>query len=83
MKARRDLRCLEFPLVRARTTPTASELVAVQVSQNVASLADSPALDELSDSLSPEGREVTLKLIVPGHDTKGRARSRSVYVGIV
>jgi hypothetical protein len=41
----------------------------------VASLADSPALDELPDALSPEGREVTLELVVPRHDTNGTARS--------
>jgi hypothetical protein len=67
--------------VRARATPAASALVAVQIREYVASLADSPALDELPDALSPERRQVTLEFIVPGHETNGSDRSGSVYVG--
>ena len=55
-KTRPDLRGLELSLMRARATPAPSELVAIQVRQDMASLADSPALDELPDALSPEGR---------------------------
>jgi len=67
--------------MRARATPAASALVAVQVRKYVASLADSPALDELPNALSSERREVTLKFVVPGHEANGSARSGSVYVG--
>jgi hypothetical protein len=67
--------------MRTRATPAASALVAVQIREYVASLADSPALDELSNALAPERRQVTLEFVVPGHETNGSARSGSVYVG--
>ena len=58
---------LERSLVCARAAPAASLPVAVQVSQNVASLASSPSPDELGVELSPEGDSVALKLVVSGH----------------
>jgi hypothetical protein len=69
--------------MRARATPAASALVAVQVREYMASLADSPALDELPDALPPERGQVPLEFVVPGHETHGSALSRTVYVGIV
>jgi hypothetical protein len=60
--------------MRARATPATSELVAVQVGQHMAPLADSPALDELPDALSPKGSQVLLELAVPGHVTNGSSR---------
>jgi hypothetical protein len=53
--------------MRARAAPAASPSVAVEVRQNVASLADPPSLDELKIEPSPEGGSVTLKLVVSGH----------------
>jgi hypothetical protein len=60
-------RRLERSLVCACAAPAASLPVAVQVSQNVASLASSPSPDELGVELSPEGDSVALKLVVSGH----------------
>ena len=51
----------------ACAAPAASLPVAVQIRQNVAPLADSPSLDELSVEPSPEGGSVTLKLVISGH----------------
>lgn len=62
---------LERSLVCACAAPAASLPVAVQIRQNVAPLADSPSLDELSDEPSPEGGSVALQLVVSGH---GRRR---------
>lgn len=71
-----DLRILERSLVRARAAPAASLRVAVQVRQNMAPLADTPPLDELSDEPSPESRSVSLELVVSGHGTNGTAPRR-------
>ena len=70
------LRCCERSLVCACAAPAASLPVAVEVRQNVAALADSPALDELSVELSSECGSVTLELIVSGHCANGSARPR-------
>jgi hypothetical protein len=55
----------------ARAAPAASLTVAVQVRENVPTLADSPPLDELSDEPSPEGGTVKLKLVVSAHGANG------------
>ena len=70
------LRFLERSLVCARAAPAASLPVAVQIRQNVAPLADSPSLDELSVEPSPEGGSVALKLVVSGHHANGTVRLR-------
>jgi hypothetical protein len=72
---------LELSLVSARATPAASELVAVQLRENMSSLADAPTLDELPNALSPEGCEVPLEFIVPGHHTNGSDHPASVQLG--
>ena len=59
----------------ACAAPAASPSVAVQIRQNVASLADSPSLDELSVQPSPEGGSVMLKLVISGHGAKGTVGS--------
>ncbi len=61
------VRSPEGSLVCACAAPAASLPVAVQVRQNVPALANSPALDELSDEPSPKGRSVALMLVVSGH----------------
>jgi hypothetical protein len=75
------LRAFERSFMRAGAAPAASQLVAVQIREDVAPLADTPALDELRDELSPEGRSVSLELVVPGHAPNGTARSGSVQAG--
>ena len=75
------LRSLERSLVCARAAPAASQPVAVQVCKNVAPLADTPSLDELTDEPSPDGGSVPLELVVSGHGANGtgpRARVRLV-----
>jgi hypothetical protein len=64
-------RSLERSLMAARAAPAASLPVAVQVRENVATLADSPPLDELSDEPSPKGGTVALKLVVSAHGANG------------
>jgi hypothetical protein len=66
--------------VSARAAPAASLLVAVQVRQNVALLADSPPLDELPDQLSPEGCSVALGLVVSGHITNASRAAGSLKI---
>ena len=73
-------RSLERSLVSARAAPAASLLIAVQVRQNVAVLADSPSLDELSDQLSPDGCSVALDLVVSGHTTNANREAGSLKV---
>ena len=73
-------RSLERSLVGARAAPAASLLVPVQVRQDVASLADSPSLDELPDQLSPEGCSVALELVVSGHTTNASRAAGSLKV---
>jgi hypothetical protein len=63
-------RSLERSLVCACAAPAASLPVAVQVRKNVAPLAGSPSLHELSVEPSPEGRSVALKLVASGHRSK-------------
>ena len=63
-----------------RAAPAASLLVAVQVRQNVALLADSPSLDELPDQLSPEGCSVALELVVSRHTTHASRAAGSLKV---
>ncbi len=41
----------------------------------MALLADTPALHELGDELSPEGGAVALELVIPGHDANGTVGS--------
>jgi hypothetical protein len=53
--------------VRASTAPAAALLVAVQLREYVAPLADSPSLYEVLDPLLPKGRVVALELVVSGH----------------
>jgi hypothetical protein len=64
-------RALERSLMAASAAPAATLPVAVQVRENVATLADSPPLDELPDEPSPEGGTVALKLVVSAHGANG------------
>jgi hypothetical protein len=64
-------RSLERSLMAASAAPAASLPVAVQIRENVATLADSPPLDELSDEPSPKGGTVALKLVVSAHGANG------------
>jgi len=67
-------RSLVRSLVCACAAPAASLPVAVQVRQNVAPLAGSPSLDELSVEPSPEGGSVALKLVASEHRSNGTVR---------
>jgi hypothetical protein len=70
---RRDLgfRSLERSLVCACAAPAASLPVAVQIRQDVASLARSPSLDELRVEPSPERGAVAFELVATGHRSNG------------
>ena len=71
---------LERSLVCACAGPVASLLVAVQIRENVASLADSPSLDEFSDEPTPDSGSVALQLVTSGHGADGSFSVRH-YLG--